>query len=407
MFREPAIDEYRVVKSIAQEILNKSPNQDDYHLLGHLHFFGDIIPFIDTIKKEFRLHPDKIHLTSPEYTWDPDVKESLEDRNYRTYEPDPDSKTAVQKILEVVEDSDSEPDFWYLDDGGVISIQLRRYDGDLHDRCIGGIEQTTNGTRRIEEIEDDEGVFDWPIANTPVTNLKEKAEPLAVAAAIVRALEKYIHWTSGEMLWGKSVGIVGWGNIGEPLADLLSYRASQVYVNDASPGTSLQAEMSAGINNVDAQTVVRESDILINTVPPGEGPSGPPINGFHFGNATDGQIFASVSSKDTAIDKPLLESWAENIEEDDDGIYTLYHMPSARDNISIYLLAGGEPINLRSANTHFPSEFSLPYPVVDLTYATMLDGYRAIVDGSADPNLGLQPLADEDKIGQLWLNEYE
>jgi|GEM_PF-4306744 adenosylhomocysteinase len=200
------------------------------------------------------------------------------------------------------------------------------------DRCCGAVEQTTKGYRRDSKIQDPK----IPILSIATSKLKLILEADEVAATlgenIVETLRKY---NSHRTLNNHTALILGFGTIGQKLAEALLNKGISITVYDTDPIKRLSAEISKFqvLENLDD---LSEFHIII-------GISGEASlkNAAAFWGLKHNVVLASGSSERLEFDLEALSSISKEILREE--VFTKYILK--KDDKIIRVLCDGEPIN--------------------------------------------------------------
>lgn len=243
-----------------------------------------------------------------------------------------------------------------VDDGGYVLPVLRKEFQPFLSLFRGVVEQTTSGIWAmrpfIHEVE-------LPIFSVAESELKSTVEAQGVAMAALTSLRRLL---PNEKFDGRSAVLVGFGTIGQALAELLRRQNFSVWVTDTSPSKLVTAK-ERGFNV--AATVAKAIDqarpsYILSCAEPGA------VGADAFARVRNDCCLVSLTSRDGAFDKDALDA---NYEKRPCGnLGTLFTNESGD---SMLLLADGFPVNF-----HFAE--SMPNQQSDLVMASLLVGAMAL-----------------------------
>jgi adenosylhomocysteinase len=290
-----------------------------------LHFLKDLLYFLE-VCTQFGLQPENTYLFYKPYFY-PDrerIVSCLKEKNYQVFRLD-----QYQDVLDSLKARSVKP-IIILEDGGYLvqSLHEERFQA-LVSNTLGAVEQTTQGIRKDKEID-----LAIPVLNVAECKPKTEIEPRYVADAVVRNLQNLL---TGKQLIGKRIGLLGFGNIGQAIAEALSNKMN-VSVFDPDPLRQQSARdrtFNVERNSID---LVKDKYMVI-------GCSGvTSIGRDEILNLKNGTYLVSATSDRREIGFEELESLSTEVTRwivDNKAIGTIY---SIQDN-EIRLVADGYPIN--------------------------------------------------------------
>jgi adenosylhomocysteinase len=263
-----------------------------------------------------------------------------------------------------------------IDDGGYILPELHRHFGPFLSLFKGVVEQTTSGIWKLEPFTD----LGVPLFSVAESDLKATVEAHGVAQAALTSVRRLL---PHEKFDGRIAVVVGFGRIGEALAEVLRRHNVEVHVVDEAAAMQVRARERGFPSHASLPA-------LLASISPR----------YIFACARPGAVdresllavrgecaLISVTSRDVAIDKgTLADSF---VAEPLGTLGTRY----TREGASLLLLADGFPVNF-----HFAE--SMPNQQSDLVMASLLLG--AISLARADPPW---PAGNDSQRANAILNE--
>jgi adenosylhomocysteinase len=255
-------------------------------------------------------------------------------------------------------------------------------------RLIGVIEETEAGHRRYLEA----SPLSCPIVSVARSSLKG-AENRLVGKAIAFSAERILR-ECGLIPLGLRVGMIGYGNIGQPLSRALLARGMRVSVDDLSETRRCWA-ICDGYDAPGKQGILETSDVIIGVT------GCQSIGGSEMSMLPFRVFLMSGSSK--------------RVEFDTDWIMTnATHVQSLTRDVSVYTIVGGKKIALvcEGQPINFSDRAELG-PVITLVHAEVIASAQFIIDMQSEPLLNnrsnsapvLQiPAERQEKAARLWLS---
>ncbi|WP_061296284.1 hypothetical protein [Herbidospora cretacea] len=238
-----------------------------------------------------------------------------------------------------------------IDDGGYTLPVLLAQRPDLLPHFIGLVEQTISGITRLEPWE---GRLPLPIFSVAESRLKATVECYGIADAAVRNLLRLL---PEEKLEGRPALVVGFGRIGEHIADVLRSRRMRVAVHDRQLVRLIAAHERGYLTNRCLSTLLRDHRPLL--VIGCTGRTG--LRGEHAAAIGRNCYLVSTTSRNREFAVAELEEEARLVT--DEGVLgTRLHLPSG---VQVTLVGDGFPINFHHAE-------SLPNMYSDLILASLL-----------------------------------
>ncbi|WP_155368022.1 Rossmann-fold NAD(P)-binding domain-containing protein [Catellatospora vulcania] len=253
-----------------------------------------------------------------------------------------------------------------VDDGGYVLPALLDERPDLAADYDGLVEQTMSGIYRLEKYGDR---IPLPVLSVAQSRLKGTIESYWIAEAAVANLLRLM---PGEKWEGRPALVIGYGQIGSEIAQLLRQRRMRVACHDRELLRLVSAHEHGYHTGTDLARLIGEHRPWLIV-----GSTGRTCLGAAELSAVRRDcVLASVTSRTVEFDLPALTGLAEHIEDlDVEG--TRFVLPHG---VRIDVLADGYPVNFHHAE-------SVPNRQSDLIMAGLLVGAAAL----ADPGHGFQP----------------
>ncbi len=265
-------------------------------------------------------------------------------------------------------DPESEPEEW-----GVILELLRRTlseDPGKWERIgkdIRGVsEETTTGVHRLYEMEK-AGTLLFPAINVNDSVTKSKFDNLyGCRHSVIDGLNR----ATDVMLSGKSVVVLGYGDVGKGCAQALKGQGARVHVTEIDPICALQATME-GYSVVRLEDVLETADVFITATGNKD-----IITAAHMEQMKDKAIVANIGHFDNEIDMAGLAK-TPGIRKTE--IKPQYHEWTFPDGHSVLILAEGRLMNLGCATGHPSFVMSASFTnqvIAQIELARNTDGYE-------------------------------
>ncbi len=253
---------------------------------------------------------------------------------------------------------------------------------------MGLVEQTMSGIWKLDGYE-----LPIPIFNVAESYLKGTIESYGVADAAVRNVISLI---PHEKLEGRNVLVVGYGRIGQEVANILRFRRMQVAVYDTNIVQLVTAHERGFATNRNLSQLVHSHQPFLIFGCAGAGS----MTKQHFEQIGHDCYLVSTTSRDyefTLSDLAMLSVKQERRQR----LGTVYHLANGAE---VTALAHGLPVNFYYAE-------SLPNRYVDLVLASMLIGACTLAAGDSRfrPGLNLEStnrVLEESEVLQKYYNLY-
>ena len=244
-----------------------------------------------------------------------------------------------------------------VDDGGYILPVLRSHFQPFLNLFRGVVEQTTSGIWALRPFIDD---VELPIFSVAESELKSTVEAQGVAMAALTALRRLL---PNERFDGRSAVVVGFGTIGQALAELLRRHNFSVWVTDSAASKVVTAQERGFNVAVDVAEAIEKSrpSYVFSCAEPRA------VESKAFSRIRDDCCLVSLTSRDYAFDKEALTAGFS--ERPCGNVGTLF--TDDEGGYSILLVANGFPVNF-----HFAE--SMPNQQSDLIMASLLVGAMAL-----------------------------
>ncbi|MBB2749315.1 UNVERIFIED_ORG: S-adenosylhomocysteine hydrolase [Microbispora rosea subsp. rosea] len=263
-----------------------------------------------------------------------------------------------------------------IDDGGYTLPVLLTERSDLLPAYIGLVEQTISG---ITKLENWQRRLPVPVFSVAESALKAAVESYGIADAAIRNVLRLL---PDEKMEGQPALVVGFGRIGEQLAEVLRQRRMRVAVYDRRLVRLIAAHERGFLTGRCLTTLLRDHHPFLIVGSTGR----TSLRGEHAGALTRDCYLVSTTSRDREFAVAELAGEATRVE--DAGVLgTRLHLPSGA---VATLVADGMPVNFHHAE-------SLPNSYADLILASLIVGAATL----ATPGHSFQPghnLAETDTV---------
>ncbi len=364
-------------------------------ILSLLHFLRDLVPFVKAME-ELGLDPKASYFYYKEYPYP--QREAIA-RWLREQECNVSPVAELAADLETLEQEDETQigGILIIEDGGHIYPSIMQSYPCLLKQTRGCIEQTRRGIRNIEStLKRLEKAPEVPVLSVADSELKTDFEPPHVADAVVRNIRSL----SGNVNFrGSSSALLGYGTIGEKLAERLRNEGMLVTVYDPDPSRLLKASQ-AGLHCAESTVqAVRHKFLVVGSS--GECTIGRDeilalSHGTHLASASSEQYEVAIDELD-ALSGGRTESFAP------EGkvagmVYTL-----RKNENKVVLLANGYPINFWGIN-------SMPDQASDLILTLLLLSLNDVAAGKVSRGginvERVNDLAKEYEVAKLYLQHH-
>ena len=220
--------------------------------------------------------------------------------------------------------------------------------GRLVEGVIGGCEETTTGVLRLRAMARDGKLLYPVIAVNDAESKRLFDNPIGTGQS---ALDGVIRST-GMLLAGRDVVVVGYGNVGSGIARRLKGMGARVTVVEVDPIRALKAAMD-GFRVESMRKAAAHGELFITATG-----NISVIRGEHFKLMKDGAILANAGHFDVEIDKRDLENLSVRRER----VLPCVDMYVLEDGRRLFLLGEGRLVNLVCAEGH-------PTDVMDMSFS--------------------------------------
>ncbi|MFE9016692.1 Rossmann-fold NAD(P)-binding domain-containing protein [Streptomyces cyaneofuscatus] len=260
-----------------------------------------------------------------------------------------------------------------LDDGGYVAPNLL----DLTRARVpagawaGVVEQTMSG---IYKLQGRASELPFPVFSVAQSRLKGRIESYWIAD---KAVTTALSLLPAPKIEGQPALVIGYGNVGAQIAEILTRRRMRVAVHDADILRLIDAHEKGYVTALDlAELLADHGPLLVFGV---TGRTSMSVREF---SALRRPVhLASVSSRDIEFDLPALDALCSPQEDprpaETQSPARTYRMPGG---VDVTVLAGGRPVNFFETD-------SISNLHSDLVYAGMLTGACAVATEAAPPGL--------------------
>jgi S-adenosylhomocysteine hydrolase len=351
-FTDSEADSIRLDMPLTRSIPGQFPQAplSDFTVMFTIHHLSDFLPLVETaftlgldpedvtvIDKEYRyLHSDRVdaHLR---------FAQNVRVRTYSQLEE------AIDEHLTLAEERGKQ--VLVLDDGGyVLPLVLERFRSRAS-LIAGVVEQTMSGIRKIQEL-----ALPMPLFTVAQSYVKSTVEAYGVADAAVR---NTLALLPQEKFEGRSALVLGYGRIGEEVANILRMRRMQVAVYDSDIVRLVAAHERGFATDRDLSELLASWRPILIFGCAGSGS----LTGEHFAGLDWDCYLVSTTSRDREFVLSDLSEMSAQIERLGK-IGTRYTLANGA---AAFVLGHGMPINFHYAE-------SLPNRSIDLVLASVLVG---------------------------------
>jgi len=230
-------------------------------ILSLLHFLRDLVPFVEAMKRlGMDVKTSHFYFKDYPYPQGDTIKRWLEEqgcivRSFRDLDTD----------LGALERRSTEHigDILIVEDGGHIYPHILQKYPKLLAQVRGCVEQTTRGSRNITTVLKETARGEKiPVLSVADSELKRTFEPPHVAAAVVQNIKNFLPDVNFR---GKKAGLLGYGSIGEKIAERLRFESMKVTIYDADQEKLLKASQEGYEIARTSRELVRNSSLIIGS----------------------------------------------------------------------------------------------------------------------------------------------
>ncbi|HEC99333.1 MAG TPA: hypothetical protein ENN18_02990 [Proteobacteria bacterium] len=359
-----------------------------------LHLLRDLVPFVEKFNDLGCLYEDMFFLTKTyAYPEREIVERQLRDKGSKIKIPKGTKQsdffeTAKCLLSEAIDQSKKTGKrVLIIEDGGYFVPFFHNEFSVESSRCYGAVEQTTKGFRRDLAIEE----HCFPIISIANSQLKLYLEAPEVAETLQENIV-YVCKKMDKQIHKCKVLILGYGNIGEKLAEALGHKGMMVYIYDSDPMKRMKAECAR--RNYSDKVLEKKANLDAYEIIVGTSGETSLVR-EDLWSLRHGVILASGSSERIEFDLEALDDLARDTKRE--GFFTLYHIK--KEDKIVKLLCDGEPIN-------FPLSGGISKPIIDVVYAEMLWAAAMIRDESLNSGIMTVPPKMEEEIYRLYKKYY-
>lgn len=240
-------------------------------------------------------------------------------------------------------------------------------------RVVAATEETTSGRHRL--LGELAGSVQFPVIvinDSPIKLLFENEHGIGPAV-----LDGFLRATNS-LVAAKTFAVVGFGSCGRSLARTLRSLGASVIVVERDAVRALEAAFE-GMRVAPIELALTLADVVVTV-------TGRPdaVTAGVLQHLRDGAVLANVGHFANEIDVPALEGLASSRRTLKDDVEELV----LRDGRTVYLLAGGEMLNLAAASGH-------QIQIMDLGFALQAHSLRALARDSSRFDTGYNPVPAE------------
>jgi adenosylhomocysteinase len=234
---------------------------------------------------------------------------------------------------------DGQPLNMILDDGGDLTLMIHKKYPELAAGIRGITEETTTGVHRLYQMFE-AGTLRFPAINVNDSVTKSKFDNLygcreSLADGIKRATDV--------MIAGKTVVVLGYGDVGKGCARSMHTYGARVLITEIDPICALQAAME-GYEVTTMEEAVKEGNIFVTTTGNCD-----VVTLEHMKQMKDQAIVCNIGHFDNEIQVDRLENCPGVVKTNIKPQVDKYTFPTGN---SIFLLAEGRLVNLGCATGH-------------------------------------------------------
>ncbi len=343
-----------------QKTLENLPDLSNVRLACNMHLDLKIVPFVEWLLKKGA----KIHLTTCNPTTVKDeVVDYLKSRGAETYAwCNMDAKSWEESVIKALDWNPTQ----LCEMGASITTKIHS-DGYKYTHNIkAGLEATGSGINRLKKLKPYYPIFNWD--DLPVKEGLHNRHMVGLTAC--HTFFNVTRLTMHE----KVVLVVGYGLVGQGVADSAKAYGGQVIVADLDPSIELQAKYN-GFRVTNLEEGIKEADVIITATGAKN-----VISSECFKDTKDGVFILNVGHEAEEIDIKFLQSKAKHF------IPMPFVDSYELNNKKIFVLANGSMVNLTAGYGDSLNAF-------DVTLAVMSAGIKHIItEGEkAEPDLYLIP----------------
>lgn len=285
------------------ESLRKGQPFQDVFLLCRLHATTSAVPALDALKA-WGLDPKRVVYFIKDYPYAHGemVQTALRSRGATVLPDDELSVERLDSFAEVIRRDDFR--VITIEDGAEI-VHLLHQNKYLRSRWVGGAEQTTRGTWRIDTLAD-EGKLKKPVVALSHSKIKSEFEGPRIPASGLRACQNlFPHVCVGE--W--KVAVLGTGTIGRHTISAFEEFGCEVSAYDPDPNMRLRVRhFRAGVLRRSAEEAVTNAHLILGTA------GKLTVTSDVISRARGHVRIGSLSSERVEVDVRWLENYAERKE---------------------------------------------------------------------------------------------
>jgi S-adenosylhomocysteine hydrolase len=360
-----------------------------------LHFLRDLLAFMESLRR-MGMSPDAVHVLYKEYPYPQRdaIAVALRELGFNV-EP----LAKLGEVLASIERHLSNTDrFLLIEDGGYALPEVLAHHAALSRALVGSVEQTRRGVWNMQEYLKRAGTtLAVPVVSVAQSTIKNEIEPRHVAEAVVANIG---HCLPDIALAGLPAAVLGFGSVGQRVAECLKSRGALVRVYDARMERGVVAANEGFETSRTSREAVAAARLIVGASGQGalqrEDVVCLPHSAYLVSASSDRREFPISEIARLAKDRSVLTSTAGN-----DVIGTTYVL--RKQSRQVHLIADGYPINFWWAD-------SMPNQVSDVILSLILLGACSLVDGAhLRPGIdehGINALAEEKGLAALYRDHH-
>ena len=271
-----------------------------------------------------------------------------------------------------------------IDVGGYFGRALANLQPSIRQLILGVVEVTTFGHNRYRDYQ---SALQVPVISLARSPLKCAEAHIVGDSAVTAAdiiLRRY-----GVLIQGRRAGVIGFGFIGEAIAESLKARGLSVSVYDKDPKKLLRASLRGYQVGTEKTRLLAESDIVFSST------GSRAIDYADLAHAKDGLTLVSAGSKSNEFDMDNIRAFATACHRSDPALQEYQTSWGKR----LRTLCNGSAVNFYIQ--------SCPEEVMDVVFAEQLVCCQFLAEAPRELNQ-LHELGDDRhrEIAALWLTHY-
>ena len=356
----------------------------DYGIFIVMHFLDDLVPFLEGLIT-LGAREESIVIAVKPYPYQQRLR--LHSYLYRNrpsilveyFNEFPPSEGILEELLIHCKSKSQRKKVIVIEDGGYIAPFLHRKYNKKTNFCIGSVEQTTRGLRKIEDVGKKRGAgYLFPILDVAKSRFKEEYESPLVAHSIISSLQKLL---PEENFSGGSALVVGFGATGREIAYALKNIGMNVKVYDKEKRGVVAAQIRGFVAEERPEGLLKNVKLVLGTT------GDTSIDKRIIDKLENGAILASASSDQVEIDIKYLGT-IDRSGEYEEGLGSNFRKGKGRVKDTYLLLGDGFPINFYSGS-------GIPNKSIDPILAQLFIGAVHLATEHRHLKKGINRIMDE------------